>query len=267
MQVTNDRIRSYLLHRVGEKRLEAWSPQLQQRGLELNRPEIDLESSFGNATLSAYVGFVDLAGFSTAVRGKTPQQIVNYLRPFLSKLIGLIRGRGALVDKTIGDEVMFVLPKIDEDNGDEILSLGQLMGGMHNLAFTLAGAYPFRIGLSYGEVSFFRIAGSGYEEWTTVGEPVHVAKRLHQLDALASPQPVVGAFGMRVSDDTRQEVETFMLNRLAFFAGFASQFEHGLLKSADFKGVGEVLYAILSPRPDRVPSAPISDEVRESGAS
>jgi class 3 adenylate cyclase len=253
MQITDPALLAYIRHRLGEQRIESMEPRVYRKALELNTPAPDLAATFGKSTLTAYVGFIDLAGFSTAMQGRLPEEIVEYIEPFLSRLIGILRGRGALIDKTIGDEVMFVLPEKDEDLGCEILFLGQLMGGLHDLAFEFKGAYPFRIGLSYGKVRFFCVDGLCYSEWTTVGQPVHIAKRLQMLQELRNPRPVIGAFGMEVSTQSREEVEQLMKLRLSQFAGFASRFDHRLaLEPVDLKGVGKVLYATLLPRPERI---------------
>ena len=250
MQVTDPELLAYLNHRLGEVRIDRRERIIGRKALELNTPAVDFSATFGHATIPAYVGFVDLAGFSTAVSGKTPDQIAEYLEPFLNRLIAIIRGRYALIDKTIGDEVMFVLPEVEEENGREILCLGQLMGGLHDLAFELSGKYPFRIGLSYGGIRFFRIEASGYSEWTAVGEPIHVAKRLQGLPELEKPTPVIGAFGMQVGPDSEAEIRDVMRRRLGFIAGCASRFDHSLIETTgSLKGVGNVLYAVLTPRP------------------
>jgi len=256
MQVTDPTLHSYLRHRLGEHRIIEQERMIRQKALQLNTPGVDFSATFGHGAIPAYVGFVDLAGFSTAVNGMTPDQIAEYLEPFLGRLIAIVRGRHALIDKTIGDEVMFVLPVTEEENNPETLFLGQLMGGLHDLAFELKN-YPFRIGLSYGAVRFFCIEGSGYSEWTAVGETIHVAKRLHGLQELEKPAPVVGAFGMQVRVDSVDEIRKVMRQQLGIFAGHASRFDHTLVNTPiKLKGVGEVLYAILTPRPERVPKTP-----------
>lgn len=249
MQVSDPDLDAYLRHRLGEQATRAPSLRMIKRALELNAPAPNLSGTFGKRILSAYVGFVDIAGFSTAVQGKDPDYIVAYLEPFLSRAISILRGRGALIDKTIGDELMFVLPAVDEERGAEILFLGQLMGGLYDLAYELEGSHPFRIGLSYGPVRFFRVEGPGYAEWTTAGEPLHVAKRLHSLPELQHPAPVIGAFGMATTGRSLDTLRTDMKARLGMFAGFASRFGHRLEDApVDLKGVGQVLCAILMPK-------------------
>jgi class 3 adenylate cyclase len=253
MQILDKNLLAYVKHRLGQERIRSWLPRYNRRALELNAPSLDLDAKFGDAAMKAYVGFLDLAGFSTRVQGMTPHQIADYLEPFLSRVVTILRGHDALIDKTIGDEVMFVIPDLEEEAGFALLCLGQLLGALHDLAFELNGTYPFRIGLSWGNVRFFCIRGKGYEEWTTVGEPVHVAKRLHELEEMRTPTPVCGAFGMSVTDDAMAVVQAVMRRNLAFIAGVASRFDCRLsAQPRSLKGVGSTLFAVLLPRPERV---------------
>jgi hypothetical protein len=254
MQITDPDLIAYLNHRGGEHKIHARQQKIDQKALELNTPSTDFASTFGKAELPAYIGFIDLAGFSSAVNGKRPIEIARYLKPFLSSIIGILRGRDLLIDKTIGDEVMFVLPETEEEaQSPEVLFLGQAMGGLHDLAFKLNRVYKYRIGLAYGQVSFFKIEAAGYSEWTVVGEAVQLAKRLHSLCELKKPDPVIGAFGMQVAQESISNVRKKMEQRLSIFAGFASRFSHQFAdNTVSLKGVGDVLYAILLPRPERV---------------
>lgn len=260
MQITDPNLVAYLRHRAGEQPISSYGGgRVRTRALELNAEKDAFLKTFGRKEIAAYVGFVDLAGFSDAVSGKSPQQIVDYLEPILNRLVSVIRARQALIDKTIGDEVMFVLPEIEEASRGERLLLGQLMGGLHDLAFELRGRYPFRIGLSYGDIQFFKVRGSGYSEWTAVGETIHVAKRLHSLQALEKPQPVVGAFGMQVGSRSVEQIRAAMNPHLGIFAGVASRFDHRFVdEPASLKGVGKVLYALLTARSERA-TAPMAD--------
>ncbi|MND03002.1 hypothetical protein D3C83_226150 [compost metagenome] len=62
-----------------------------------------------------------------------------------------------------------------------------------------------------------------------------------------------GAFGMLVDDASRDVVHATMMQRLSICAGFASRFNHEILPNpVSLKGVGDVLCALLVPRPDRV---------------
>lgn len=241
----------YLAHRVGEKQLTRES-QILQKDLQGNVDSSNFLDTFGNSNITAYVGFIDLAGFSNIVHGKQPNEMAAYLKPFLEKIIDLLSKRSALIDKMIGDEIMFVLPEIEESsNPDEILLLGSIMGGLHDLAYELQPHYKYRIGISYGKVNVFHLKGKRYSEWSIVGEPVHVAKRLLGLKELTYPSPVCGAFGMVLNDQPKEILVHTMKQKLEMIAGFASRFGHKLqLEPQEFKGVGKVLWAYLYPKGD-----------------
>jgi len=247
----------YLLHRVGEKQLQSF-PQMKKKNLEGNVNSPDFLQTYGNANVTAYIGFIDLAGYSSAVKGKSPQQIADYLRPFLVRTIDILYDKSALIDKMIGDEIMFVLPETEENNNPhQILFMGQIMGALHDLAYELQPKYKYRIGLSYGKVNVFHLTGKGYSEWSIVGEPIHVAKRLHTVDQLSSPNPVCGAFGLSLSAGPLDTLRKRMNLILGYIAGFASRFDHTVIQETkEFKGIGDVLWAYLFPKgPEEIRNA------------
>ena len=239
----------YLLHRVGEKRLTSRS-QIVQKDLRGNIDSPTFLKTYGNSIITAYVGFIDLANYSSIVKGKSPEEIGEYLHPFLTETIDILTNRSALVDKMIGDEIMFILPETEESsNPHEILLLGQIMGALHDLAFRLQPDYKFRIGLSYGKVYVFHLKGKGYSEWSIVGEPIHVAKRLQGVEELLSPNPVCCAFGLSLNCGPVDTLRTKMETVLGMIAGFASRFDHKIrLEPKEFKGVGKVIWAYFFPK-------------------
>lgn len=250
MIVPNNRLLAYLLHRVGEKQLDSSPIPCGVKALEGNKKGPSFIETFGNCVINAYVGFIDLAEFSTRVQGKYAQEIADYLFPFLKKIIEVLGNRFALIDKMIGDEIMFVLPDFEEIGmPPSILLLGQIFGWLHDLAFEMEPNYRYRIGLSYGEVLVAHLQAESYSEWTIVGEPVHVAKRLEDIEELKNPNPVLGAFGLRINRQQIEEIYSKMENILAIIAGFASRFDHKLnSEPKKLKGVGEVLWALLFPK-------------------
>jgi len=250
MQVVDSDLLAYLRHRVGEARISSRRPLIERKALELNQPQPDFSKTFGQPDITAYVGFIDLAGFSNATNGKSPGEIADYVRPFLEESIRILRGRRALIDKTIGDEIMFVLPETEEDpKSPEVLLVGQICGDFYDLAHEGDRPYRYRIGLSYGKVRAVKIDGEGFSEWTFFGEPIHVAKRLQALQRLANPNPVCGAFGMVVPPGQLESVLPTLRARLGIIAGFASRFRHELVaEPVALKGVGEVCYALLLSR-------------------
>ncbi len=248
MILTDSTTRDYLLHRVGEKKLTTYRTII-TKALGGNRRAPDFLSTFGNRDIKAYVGFVDLAGFTHNTAGKTASDIAEYLNPFLEGVINILTDRGALVDKMIGDEIMFILPETEENEiSVELKHLGQIMGKLHDFAFK-SQEYRFRIGLSYGTVNIYHLNGEGYSEWSAVGEPVYVAKRLHSLEKLSSPDPVIGAIGYSIDGIDSEHVRFKFKTILGIIAGTASRFDHIVeIEPTTLKGIGQVSIAYLLPR-------------------
>lgn len=260
MIIPNKNLLSYLLHRAGEKRIDISSKDYIKKALEGNVNDVSFLHTYGKKTLKAFVGFIDLADFSTKVRGLNPQEIANFIFPFLTKLIEVLCGRNALVDKMIGDEIMFILPDYEEEGmPPSILLLGQIMGWLHDLAYELTPKYKYRITLSHGDVYIGHLKSDFYSEWTALGEAIHVAKRLQTIKELENPEPVCGAFGLPIRTEPVENIKKRMKLFLSYIAGFASRFGHSLTESPqELKGVGAVLWALLESKGEHIDTSPNS---------
>ncbi|MBI3272663.1 MAG: adenylate/guanylate cyclase domain-containing protein [Planctomycetes bacterium] len=162
--------------------------------LQQSDPGQAFVARFGNREVDAFVGFVDLVGFTDRTKGRAPREMSDYLRPFLEGVVSAVIEMQGLVDKTIGDEVMFVLPELLEDGGGAVtLRIGSLLAGLQSLQSRLGPQYRMRVGLARGTVFVDSIQGQGYLEWTVVGETVNLAKRLHSLPALVKPATITCA--------------------------------------------------------------------------
>jgi len=243
-----EQVFEWLSHRAGVKRLQEMPLLCVTKGLELNRQSKPFLDSFGNRDIWGFVGFVDLVGFSERVMGLPNKEVNDYLEPFLKGLVDIVNNRYGLVDKTIGDEVMFILPDMEEDGGvPAVLMMGQLLGGIYDLQKQLGEKYPFRFGLAYGGLYIGQICGNGYSEWTTVGEVVNLAKRLHTLKELKILQGARGAFGVLYREQHSMDCFESILHNIA---GVASRMTHEILEEpkTNFKGVSPAQCAMLLPK-------------------
>lgn len=241
----------YIEHRSGLAPMSRSPRHVERRALELNDPPPDYRATFGQRDILAFVGFIDLAGYSEKTHGKSPSAIESYLQPFLSRTISALRESHAMVDKTIGDEVMFVLPDIEEEGSYRVswFYLAWLLGKLHDMTLELGSEYAFRFGIAYGRVRFFRVEGTGYHELTSVGETVAIAKRLASHDRLKDPQPVVGMIGQSTNAEVSGSSASQLNSVLNLVAGFASRFSHACIaEPLELKGVGPVLAALLKPK-------------------
>jgi len=97
------------------------------------------------------------------------------------------------IDKTLGDEVMIVLPSFGEDV--ELAGIGlavpdpwaitpsvlvaDLLGRVHERV----PGRTFSAGFALGPVVLDAVGADGYEEWTVYGNVVNAAKRLQEVAA------------------------------------------------------------------------------------
>jgi len=113
------------------------------------------------------------------VEGAAPSAVAQYAVPFLGRIADAVLRYDALVDKTIGDEVMFVLPDVEAEGGVPlVLAANYLLKRFQTLGDELAPEYRFRIGLAVGVVHVTQVTASEYSEWSVFGEPVNFAKRI-----------------------------------------------------------------------------------------
>jgi class 3 adenylate cyclase len=172
----------WFLHRAGEQGLTDGQLKYLTEAFEQSRGGTDFAATFGNRNVHAAVGFIDLAGFSDRVKGLAPAEVAAYLLPFLDSLSTTVIELGGLVDKTIGDEVMLVLPNREQEGGPGFMvEVDRLLGVLWNLRGRMLTDYPFRMGLAIGLVHVAQVKAAGYSEWSVFGETVNLAKRLMEV--------------------------------------------------------------------------------------
>lgn len=244
--IGDDSLFSWLEHRAGLHRLAHHPAKFETRSLEQNDNGETFVAAFGQRQIRGFVGFVDLVDFSTKVAGKSPSEISNYLRPFLFGVINAARRCGALIDKTIGDEVMFLIPEMSDDGGvPAVLSMGSLLGCLCQLRSDLNPHHVFRIGLSFGCLFVDRIEGEGYKEWTIVGEAVQLAKRLTASSTVLGEAHALGSFGVLEREVDQAKFKSILNN----IAGFSSGITHVVCgERAQLKGISAHRRATLVPK-------------------
>lgn len=248
MLIAKPETKIWLEHRLGIRRADKEIAEYKIKALELNKEGANFINTFGKKKFKSFVGFIDLAGFSTHVQDKPPEEIAKYLEPFIKGVVDIVTGRYGMVDKTIGDEIMFALPELPAAK----IFMVQMLGGLHDLAFSLGNDYPYRIGLSYGDVTIDLVKGDNYSEWTLFGETIHVARRIMGLECISKPAPVVGAYGIKANNDTEYAKES-VTNMLGFIAGFPSRWQSHLSdETISLKGGANIVYGYFKPKKDYI---------------
>jgi adenylate cyclase len=117
------------------------------------------------------VGFADLVGFTSLTRGMEREGLLALVDRFDAEARERVTRGGGRIVKTIGDEVMFVVP--DARSGAEIaLDLARIED--------VEGLPPVRVGIAHGDVLL--------RHGDVFGETVNLASR---LVSLARPSTVL----------------------------------------------------------------------------
>ena len=128
-------------HRAGVEQLgEDWAWYV-TKALNLDRRADRFLETFGKREFYGFIGFIDLCGFSTHTAAMSPKEVHDFAIRFLEPVIVDVREGYAFVEKTMGDEVMFVLPEFDDDGGVPVIfRIEQLMGALGRTAGWLDAA-------------------------------------------------------------------------------------------------------------------------------
>jgi hypothetical protein len=128
-----------------------------------------------------------MVGFTEKAKGKTPKEVSAIVSPFLRTVITAATENKCFVDKTIGDEVMVVMPvfpKMDYPLSD----MAWFLFGVVRRMETMVPDVQFRAGIAFGKVILDEIQAESYREWSVFGNCVNGAKRLQTIETPATVQ-------------------------------------------------------------------------------
>jgi class 3 adenylate cyclase len=246
MVVTTRLLERWLQHILGTVELRRQPGVLGLReAAELNQSGAQIISTFGQRQFTAFVGFIDIRGFSDLCRGKTPVQVRDIAKPFVDTVVAITRHHQAFVDKTIGDEVMVVIPSFGQDV--LLAHEGIARISFFDVAASLEKHAPgcrFSAGFAFGQMILDRIGiEDGYAKWTVYGNVVNAAKRLQAEASAASGQGSTGhpfALGAIDADEPGFRETLDALSKMAPTSGIGL---HGAsVRCKELKGVGQVSF-------------------------
>jgi hypothetical protein len=220
---------------------------------ELNQNGSEIISSFGQREFTALVGFIDMRGFSALSQGKRPKEVQAIVAPFISIVVDAATKHGCFIDKTIGDEVMIVMPWFEHDT---VLSDARLpdrkvpIFALEYLLRDLIVAFDKQLssaricaGFAYGELILDRVGTADYGEWTVYGNCVNAAKRLQARkfsDEWEKEHVIVVGELEAERSDFRYQLDMWVSTR---FPNDPLRRLSPLMRKEDFKGVGSIIFA------------------------
>ncbi len=143
----------------------------------------------GGSLATVTILFSDIRNFTTLSEKLSPQEVVELLNAYFSKVCDIILAHGGMIDKFIGDAVMAVFgaPLADPRHARQALAtaLGMVEAarqfeGWMRQRFPLLGDWEFRIGvgLHSGPAVVGNIGSRQRLDFTVIGDTVNTASRL-----------------------------------------------------------------------------------------
>jgi adenylate cyclase len=219
--------------RIEENMARYFAPDVVQRIVELSSTDdpVGLDVQEKDVT----VLFVDMEGFTTLSRSKTPREISEVLNPYLETVARSIQAEGGHVNKFIGDAVMGIFSAHPGESGSDpaLYAKQAVRAGLaiptawrEEAAKRRLPQVRLRIGINSGRAVVGNIGYPARLEYSVLGDTVNIASRFEKL---APPNRVA------VSDATRKLTENV--------------FEYEDLGDREVKGVGFLrAYSPLKPK-------------------
>jgi adenylate cyclase len=154
--------------------------------------------------------FTDLAGFTSMIEQQDPEEAARLLNSYLDRMIDIAKANGGTIDKVIGDAVVviFSAPVDQPNHAKQALACALAMDAfaVRFAADKRAHGIPFgitRIGVHTGTAVVGNFGGSGFFDYTALGDAVNTAARLESVNKHLGTR-------MAVSGETVRRCETFI---------------------------------------------------------
>ena len=163
------------------------SPQVVERLLQKGT---DGPGDTGNVA----VMFVDIRGFTSAARERSPQDVVKRLDAAFEILVEIVDRNGGIVNKFLGDGflALFGAPIRDPDAARRAVTAArEMLDAMER--DNKGNAWPLRIGIGvhFGNVVAGNVGSPRRKEYTVIGDTVNCASRLEALNKDFGSQIIV----------------------------------------------------------------------------
>jgi adenylate cyclase len=146
-------------------------------------------AELGGARREMSVLFSDLRGFTTITEKGDPEELVQQLNEYFTRMVDIVFRNGGTVDKFVGDMVMalFGAPVDDVDHADAAVTAAVEMVrelGELNRNWAAAGRVQLDIGvgINSGDMIAGNIGSSAIMSYTVIGDNVNLGSRLESLN-------------------------------------------------------------------------------------
>jgi adenylate cyclase len=146
------------------------------------------EVKLGGERKEATVFFSDVRGFTALSETMEPEQVVEMLNEYMTRMVSIIRAHGGVVDKYVGDAIMALwgVPLTGEDDVyravKACLSMREELAKLNELRISRGqGALKIGMGLNMGPLIAGNIGSNEKMEYTVIGDAVNLASRIESM--------------------------------------------------------------------------------------
>ncbi|NNM30786.1 MAG: CHASE2 domain-containing protein, partial [Akkermansiaceae bacterium] len=134
--------------------------------------------------------FSDVRGFTARSEQTAPEELVEQLNEYFSRMVRIVFSRGGTLDKFIGDAVMATWGGLSDEPYDDLVqsavsAAAEMQKALEelNADWERRGLQPFEagIGIHFGEAVVGEIGSDERSDFTAIGDAVNVASRIEGL--------------------------------------------------------------------------------------
>ena len=152
-----------------------------------------------NEKRSVVILMCDIRSFTTISEANKPEDVVNFLNTYFTRMVEVVKKYGGTVDKFIGDAIMvlFGAPISYNDNEKRAVQAAlemyaQLETIPHGqLKFPEGIKFDIGIGIHSGDVIVGQIGSTDKTSYTAIGDTVNLASRLEGLTKLYGTKIII----------------------------------------------------------------------------
>jgi len=161
------------------------------------------EIKLGGERKQATIFFSDIRSFTAISESMQPEQVVEFLNQYLTRMVGCVSRGGGVVDKYIGDAIMAVWG-VPVSTGDDptaavdasLAMRASLMEFNRNRGTADKPIIRIGCGMNTGPVVAGQIGSNERMEYTVIGDTVNLASRIESLNKAFGTDILVSEYTM-----------------------------------------------------------------------
>ncbi len=180
----------------------------------------DQQLQNNNEKRSVVILMCDIRSFTSISEINKPEDVVNFLNTYFTRMVEVVKKYGGTVDKFIGDAIMvlFGAPISYNDNAKRAVQAAiemysQLDTIPHNqLKLPEDVKLDIGIGIHYGDVIVGQIGSADKTSYTVIGDTVNLASRLEGLTKLYGAKVIISEAVRDELEDSEENINLLLLD-------------------------------------------------------